>query len=345
MLAFASLGWPPADQRRDSRQMSVPDSVSGPLDSRHLGLVINTADPLSEAIGIDYQRRRGIPEEQVIRVRLPVGQPQMSPEQFQQVFREVQRWTIGRIQVYALAWTEPYQVGCLSITTAFAFGYDQRHCANGCQSTRVNPYFANSPIRRPWDALRMRPTMLLAGTNRTQIRQLIDRGVAADGSAPAGTGYLLSTSDSARNVRAQRFETARLAIGPAFQVRILQRDVLRDARGVMFYFTGLADVPGIDTNDYRPGAVADHLTSFGGQITGSSQMSALRWLEAGVTGSYGTVVEPCNIPAKFPDPGLLMVHYLRGSTLIEAYWSSVQMPGQGVFIGEPLARPWRRPEP
>ena len=69
-------------------------------------------------------------------------------------------------------------------------------------------------------------------------------------------------------------------------------------------------------------------------------MSALRWLEAGATGSYGTVVEPCSITAKFPDPGLLLSHYLRGDTLIESYWSSVAMPGQGVFIGEPLARPW-----
>jgi hypothetical protein len=26
--------------------------------------------------------------------------------------------------------------------------------------------------------------------------------------------------------------------------------------------------------------------------------------------------------------------------LIEAYWKSVRMPGQGIFIGEPLARPF-----
>jgi hypothetical protein len=69
-------------------------------------------------------------------------------------------------------------------------------------------------------------------------------------------------------------------------------------------------------------------------------MSALRWLEAGASGSYGTVVEPCNFPAKFPDPGLALSAYRDGVTLIEAYWRSVAMPGQGVFIGEPLARPW-----
>jgi len=52
------------------------------------------------------------------------------------------------------------------------------------------------------------------------------------------------------------------------------------------------------------------------------------------------VVEPCNFQAKFPLPGVAMAHYLQGETLIEAYWKSVQMPGQGLFIGEPLARPF-----
>jgi hypothetical protein len=35
-----------------------------------------------------------------------------------------------------------------------------------------------------------------------------------------------------------------------------------------------------------------------------------------------------------------MGRYLGGETLIEAYWKSVRMPGQGVFVGEPLARPF-----
>jgi hypothetical protein len=69
-------------------------------------------------------------------------------------------------------------------------------------------------------------------------------------------------------------------------------------------------------------------------------MSALEWLKAGATGSYGTVVEPCNHLGKFPHPGILMTWYAEGNTLIEAYWKSVAWPGEGVFIGEPLARPF-----
>jgi hypothetical protein len=44
---------------------------------------------------------------------------------------------------------------------------------------------------------------------------------------------------------------------------------------------------------------------------------------------------------KFPFPALLITRYMRGETLIEAYWKSVAWPGQGLFIGEPLAAPFR----
>ena len=71
-------------------------------------------------------------------------------------------------------------------------------------------------------------------------------------------------------------------------------------------------------------------------------MSILGWIEAGATGSFGAVTEPCNFPQKFPDPALAMMYYLNGETLIEAYWKSVRRPGQGVFVGEPLAKPFAK---
>jgi uncharacterized protein (TIGR03790 family) len=124
-------------------------------------------------------------------------------------------------------------------------------------------------------------------------------------------------------------------------IEIRKEDSLISRADVLFYFTGLASVSGLETLHFIPGAIADHLTSFGGQLTDSGQMSALRWLEVGATGSYGAVVEPCNFPQKFPHPAVVIGRYLRGETLIEAYWKSVAWPGQGVFIGEPLAAPYR----
>jgi hypothetical protein len=69
-------------------------------------------------------------------------------------------------------------------------------------------------------------------------------------------------------------------------------------------------------------------------------MSAFAFLQAGVTGSFGTVVEPCAYQQKFPNPAVLFPGYFGGATLIEAYWRSVVWPAEGLFLGEPLARPF-----
>jgi hypothetical protein len=37
---------------------------------------------------------------------------------------------------------------------------------------------------------------------------------------------------------------------------------------------------------------------------------------------------------------LLLLGLACEDTLLEAYWKSVAMPGRGLFIGEPLARPY-----
>jgi hypothetical protein len=52
------------------------------------------------------------------------------------------------------------------------------------------------------------------------------------------------------------------------------------------------------------------------------------------------VRDACAYPQKFPDPAVLIRRYTRGESLIEAYWKSVSSPGEGVFVGEPLANPW-----
>ena len=114
-----------------------------------------------------------------------------------------------------------------------------------------------------------------------------------------------------------------------------------DAHDIMIYQTGVANVDGLDSLGFMPGALADHLTSFGGDLNAKKgQMTALRWLDAGATASYGTVSEPCNYWQKFPNPSVLLKWYASGATAIEAYWKSVAWPSQGLFIGEPLAAPY-----
>lgn len=315
---------------------NTPNSVLGP---EHLAIVINDADPLSKSIGEYYIARRAIPINNVIHVNFKPESNSMRPDAFKTLKAAVDRQTPSTVQAYALAWTAPYKVGCMSITTAFAAGFDEGFCARDCKPTRASPYFDSNSIH-PFTDFKWRPTIMLAGKNLESVKKLIDRGVAADGSHPGGTAYLMSTSDKARNTRARFYPGIQTIQSDRFRVKIISSDILKYRTDVMFYFTGLPSVVAIDSNTYRPGAIADHLTSAGGKLTASRQMSSLRWLSAGATGSYGTVAEPCAFIQKFPRPNVVINRYLNGETLLEAYWKSVEWPGQGVFIGEPLATPF-----
>ena len=309
------------------------------LGPRDLAVIINDDDPLSVRIGEYYQAMRHIPDANMIHIRFRPGSATMSPAEFRTLDARVDALTPQHVQAYALTWTTPYRVGCMSITTAFAAGFHRAYCASGCQATKYDPYF-DSPSHAPYTDFGIRPAMALAGRDFQDVKRLIDRGVASDSTFPHGTGYLLSTSEPARNVRAAMYPAIVSELGNKVRLRIVQANYIANKKDVLFYFTGVARVQALLSNRFLPGAIADHLTSFGGELTHSSQMSSLRWLEAGATGSYGTVVEPCNLPDKFPSPGIVIRYYLNGESLIEAYWKSVAMPGQGIFIGEPLAHPF-----
>ncbi len=312
------------------------------LGPRDLAVIVNNDDPLSVRIGEYYQALRHIPDANMIHVRFRPGSVSMAPSEFRAIDARVDALTPNNVQAYALTWTAPYRVGCMSITTAFAAGFHQAYCASGCQPTQYDPYF-DSPSHAPYTNFGIRPTMALAGRDFQDVKRLIDRGVTSDGTFPRGTGYLLSTSDRARNVRASMYPAIVSELGKKLKLRIVRANYIVGKKDVLFYFTGIVRVRALLSNHFLPGAIADHLTSLGGVLIHSSQMSSLKWLEAGATASYGTVVEPCNLPDKFPSPGVVIRYYLKGESLIEAYWKGVAMPGQGIFIGEPLATPFSLP--
>ncbi len=317
-------------------RISLPKTGFMPED---IAVLINEDDPLSQQIGNYYQQARHIPESNMIRLRFSSERSVMTPQEFQQLKATIDRLTPNHVQAYAIAWTSPYRVGCMSLTSALALGFDEKYCSTECAPTAPSPYF-NAPSQYPATDYKLRPTMMLAGTSFEQVKALIDRGIASDHSFPKGQAYLLSTSDKARNNRAMSYAQTAKDLAGVFPLQILETNFISDQKDILFYFTGIIRVPMLETLGFLPGALADHLTSAGGMLTDSPQMSSLRWLEAGATASYGTVVEPCSYPQKFPSPAVAMFHYASGATAIEAYWKSVAWPGQGVFIGEPLAKPF-----
>lgn len=306
--------------------------------TRNIGVLVNESDPESVALGQYYLKARGIPEKNLVRIRTDGTSNSINSKQVKKLLSDIRLKSGPQIKGWAIAWSRPFRAGCMSITSAIAMGYDSKYCAIGCRRTSISPWFNTGSSDQGRNTIK--PAMLLAGKDLNAAKKLIDRGITSDYSRPYGSAYLLSTTDRQRNVRASKYMFTARMLGAVLPIRILKQDAIENKQDVLFYFTGLKYVSDIRSLKFLPGAVADHLTSTGGVLFGGRQMSSLEWLDAGATGSYGTVVEPCNFMGKFPVPGILMENYLNGDTLLNAYWKSVQMPGQGVFIGEPLAKPW-----
>lgn len=320
--------------------------VWGRITADELGLVINLDDPYSVEVGEHYIRARKIPPEQVLRVRLPV-RPTLDRNEFQAFRRQVDGFFGVRTQGLALAWRQPHAVECHSITGALALGFDPAFCEKTCSPSKPSRYFGSASTH-PMRDLGVRLSMLLAAPDVAQAKALINRGVASDGTLsqrgpqPANV-HFVSTSDPLRSVRRQLFPPAGPVSAFGIDVHLDQTDALRNADRVLMYLTGRTHVDGLETVNFLPGALADHLTSFGGVMDKpNSQMTVLSWIQAGATASHGTVSEPCAHLQKFPHPQLLLLFYAQGASAMEAYWKSVAWPRQSLFVGEPLAAPFAR---
>lgn len=183
-------------------------------------------------------------------------------------------------------------------------------------------------------------TMITAGS-LTQAEQLVNQGVASDGTFPQQPVVLAKSSDTARNIRYPYFDNA------VFNVNILGvSSILRTntdsvwwPNGCLGYETGLAQFS-VAPATFVPGAIADSMTSYGGIIFGAnSQTNLLAFINAGAAGSYGTVAEPDGDTQKFPNPQVYF-YQARGFSLAESYYQSVNVPYLGLMVAEPLAAPF-----
>jgi len=307
------------------------------IDEQSIAVVINQQDQDSVELGQSYVDVHGIPEEHIIRVSMqkrnsiPLGE-------VEQLLDQLDRQRFPGLSGYALVWEKPFRAECMSITSAVALRGNRAACTTGCRPTLANPWFFDPAGARP-STREVRPAMLVTGGDAASTRALIQRGLRSKQNSTTGQALLVLSGDPNRDIRRPRFRQMTKRVLPRLKTRMIV-GFPSEADGIMFYLTGAVSVPHLEHIEFLPGAVADHVTSNGGTLYNSPQMSSLEWIRAGATASYGTVVEPCNLPGKFPDPVRLMERYTAGDSVLQAYWGSVAMPGQGVFVGDPLARPF-----
>jgi uncharacterized protein (TIGR03790 family) len=185
---------------------------------------------------------------------------------------------------------------------------------------------------------------ITAGRGNTvdEIRQMIRRSVAADGTAPNGTIYYLVNGDVRSKARQWGFRPAveqlnRLGVNG----EIIEGTLPMNRKDVAGTMVGIADFDwGKSGSTILPGAICEHLTSYGGIMFGGGGQTPLSaFIRAGASGASGTVTEPFAIQEKFPSP-FIHVYYAAGCTLAEAFYQSVSGPYQLLIVGDPLCKPW-----
>ncbi len=172
----------------------------------------------------------------------------------------------------------------------------------------------------------------------------LQRSVAADATQPSGTIYFMENSDVRATTRQRPFLSAVKALeGTPVKGRIEQGILPEGKQDVLGAMIGVA---GFNWNKSQstilPGAICEHLTSFGGAMQESAGQTPLsEFIRAGAAGTSGAVTEPYAIQAKFPY-AFIHVHYARGCSLAEAFYQAVFGPYQLLIVGDPLCQPWAR---
>jgi uncharacterized protein (TIGR03790 family) len=322
------------------------------IGPKNVLIVVSDKSPEALALANYYAERRGVPRTHVARIPLrPLESIRWDVYQRSVVDVVEDHIRRHKLQDFISVWATtpgcPFIVENNSSSGVIYFGGPQAPSSNPSSPgafMESNGYFDKMVgYDRPREAARGRYlAMRIDAGSIPDTTRLIDNSIAADGSFPDGTVYLLD-GDGPRSSRKDSIPTAQKLL------EVLGRKVVRRSSGKL---EGASDVVGLYTgviwmnvsaNKYLPGALADHLTSFGGRMKlYRGQLAASDFLAAGCSASYGTVVEPYNYPAKFPT-AQLHVYYALGFTAVESYWMSVAWPQQGLFIGDPLTRPYGAP--
>lgn len=182
------------------------------------------------------------------------------------------------------------------------------------------------------------------GTSVDEALASLRRSAAADGSRPAGTIYFERNGDVRSTTREWAFRNAARKLESLGVKAVIEDGVLPQQKlDVAGAVVGTAAFDWAKSGStILPGAIVEHLTSFGGVMTnGAGQTPLTEFLKQGAAGASGTVTEPFAIQAKFPSP-FIHAHYASGCTLAESFYQSVTGPYQLLIVGDPLAQPWQR---
>ena len=346
------------------------------LGPHEILLLANRNSPDSLELAREYAALRHIPTENIIPLDLQANPPlEISASEFNRLIWEPARKVCRErgLDDHILAWVYsvdfPIRITAKPVLSIQGLTFLKGILPAGElveRGTYTSPLFAgpDSPsssgfppqsfdVQHEWLGNDMPvPSMMLgfmgtAGNSREEIMLCLSKGIRSDRTMPEGTVCIVTNSDIRSLCRQWEFApTARelkalgvtAIITNAYPANASQTGEPIGLTGLM---TGAADIPEATTGRFHflPGAVAEHLTSFGAAFDNPCQTKITAWIRAGATASAGTVAEPMSLWPKFPH-ARVFAHPLSGCTLIESLYQSLRCPLQTLIIGEPLSSPW-----
>ena len=332
-------------------------------------VVVNQNSTNSVQLGNYYCEKRQVPPQNVLRTSWTGGNVSWQKSDFQSVILNpllamlTARQLRTQTDYVLLSMDFPYRVenggglgvsGTNSTTSALFYGfkadYPPQAIPGSCSlpDASSNAYAGSECVFRsvaPGSSRTNFLAVMLTSSNLDQAKLVIDEAVAGDGTFPTQTVYLAKSSDVFRNLRYPLFDNA------VFNTRLrgncsVQRttgDPAYSYGAILGLESGWGNPYVIGNSTFVPGGLADILTSWSGTLFEySGQINLLMLLGYGVTGCYGTVIEPCNYLPKFPSPQNYF-YQARGFSMAECYYQSVAYPYQGLLVGEPLSAPFALP--
>lgn len=330
-------------------------------------VVVNQSSTNSVQLGNYYCEKRGVPPQNLIRINWAGGNVNWTRAEFESALRIpvttnlAARQLTNQIDYVVLCMDIPYRVTNTTVnvpnnfnatTAALFYGFKDnptdpmQFCSLANATT--NLYAGSETIFRQTPPISASSnswlTFLLTATNLSKAKALVDLGVVSDASFPTQRVFITKSYDPARNIRFLQADGAILntRLRGNYEV-VLTNTYTTSGLGPLLGFQNGVQQFNMFSPPVVPGAMMDNLTSFSGFLFEvSGHTTAMDFINNGATASYGTIIEPCAYPDKFPTP---QNHFYqaRGFSIGECYYQSVTNPYQGILVGEPLAAPFALP--
>ena len=339
-------------------------------------VIYDPADVNSVTIAAKYQALRQIPDGNMLPYVFPASLTRTTAWDFLYAVRQMlsARGLSDQVQTIAVAGAVPLSSAQTTptgnITSLLSFIYMSPNFGQANYPTSIyNPtnsaFTANAnDFRGPApmgtlalsatteiDGFRYWPVSALSfpgrnGMSPREILAFLERTTNEDGTKATGTVYWPLNSDIRSSTRSGQIAS----VGEIWFSRGIQFSVVGNSTLATGWMTNRSDIGGavvglanfsvFNGNTFLPGSWVDHLTSNGGGFESfvPPQTCATQWLRGGASGSSGSISEPYAIDSKFPH-GHIHTHLRAGASLSEAYWQSIETPGEVMPLGDPLLQP------